>query len=110
MGNRKCAISFEAREQVALWIEQLSEFPNSVEERFSELLFELLRSIASGTLLSSQYVNIDVERELHSIYSFDENGLLGYYSCTPMHAVLLEVCPSPDFFAAFMSEKDSRAA
>ena len=98
MPMRQQAVSCEAAAEFDKIIEALAPFGKWAQELYAALWSETLRRIAEAKLSNPQFVANDRGRDLHTIYEFDENGLKGFYSCTPNKFVLISAEPSNKFF------------
>lgn len=110
MPIRQSAVSNEAVAEFDDVIESLAPFGKWAQELYSALWLELLKRIAEAKLYNPQGVGNDRVRELHTIYEFEENGLQGFYSCTPSHFVLISAEPSEQFFDLIFGTKQANVA
>jgi hypothetical protein len=97
--SRQGSITDEATSQILQSIDAVCAKNSSAGEVYSALIVELMRQLASGSLKNPKGIGSDPERPLHTVYEFDENGVMGFYSSSPANFVLLEVQPNPEFFA-----------
>jgi hypothetical protein len=110
MLQRSLSISPEADKQFNLIHRQLRTYGIQTQELYASLFFDLILKLSRGTLQNPRGISADTERNLHTIYEFDENGLLGHYSCTPLNVVLLDVEPNPEFFKEVEAVRITEAA
>lgn len=98
MFQRSPAVSPEASNQYKQIHRQLRTYGIKAQELYASLFFDLILKLSQGALTNPRGILADNVRDLHTIYEFDENGLLGCYSCTPLNVVLLSAEPNPEFF------------
>ena len=107
MPMRQPAVSDEAVNEFEQVIDALAPYGKWTQELYSALWLELLRRIAEAKLHNPLGVANDRPRDLHTIYEFDENGLKGFYSCTPNQFVLVSAEPSEQFFDFILGAKEA---
>jgi hypothetical protein len=110
MLQRNSAISPDAAKQYKQIHRNLRIYGDHAQELYACLFYDILLKLSKGTLKNPRGVASDQERDMHTIYEFDENGLIGYYSCTPLRVVLLSAEPNPEFYKEVEAVRVIRAA